>query len=73
MCYLLRQHMVWIFIVTGKSGRARDDGRQPILLYMKPEVIKALKARALTEDTYSYLIAEQTLQRELGVPESKQE
>lgn len=42
----------------------RDDGRKPLLVYLKPEVIQALKRRALDLDTYAYLVLEEILERE---------
>jgi hypothetical protein len=40
------------------EGRARVDGRRQVLLYMKPEIIRALKRVALDEDVTAYELAE---------------
>ena len=42
----------------------REDGRRPLLVYLKPEVVQALKRRALDLDTYAYLLLEDILERE---------
>ncbi len=40
------------------EGRVRADGRRQVLLYMKPELIRALKRAALDEDVTAYQLAE---------------
>jgi hypothetical protein len=40
------------------DGRVRADGRRQVLLYMKPELIRALKRVALDEDVTAYQLAE---------------
>lgn len=43
-------------IMTENPGRS--DGRKPLLVYLKPELIRLLKQKAIDEDTYVYLIVE---------------
>lgn len=45
-----------------KSGKRltaeRQDGRRPFMTYMNPELIKALKKRALDADKHAYELVE---------------
>lgn len=47
----------------GQRGttRARVDGRRPLLVYLRPELIKDLKRTALDEDRTAYEITEDAL------------
>ncbi|SFV31711.1 hypothetical protein SAMN05216456_1433 [Devosia crocina] len=42
-------------------AKARPDGRKPLLLYIDPAVIQALKVEALGANTHAYLIVEKLL------------
>jgi hypothetical protein len=46
-------------MATAKSLRA--DGRVPLLVYLEPTLVKALKVKALQDDTHVYLIVEKLL------------
>ncbi|MCR6634764.1 hypothetical protein [Devosia sp.] len=48
---------------TEKLGRR--DGRQPMLLYIAPEIARALKVRAAELDTHAYLLVEEMLREKL--------
>lgn len=43
------------------APKARPDGRKPLMLYLDPDVIRALKIEALGANTHAYLIVEQIL------------
>jgi hypothetical protein len=43
------------------ESRVREDGRRQVLLYMKPELIRALKRAALDEDVPAYQLAEDAI------------
>jgi hypothetical protein len=47
--------------IAGIGSRDRKDGRRQVLLYMKPEVAKALKKAALDEERNAYEIAEEAV------------
>lgn len=38
--------------------KQREDGRRPLLVYLRPDIIRALKRKALDEDTHVYLLLE---------------
>ncbi len=40
------------------EGRVRADGRRQLLLYMKPDLVRALKRAALDDDVPAYELAE---------------
>lgn len=42
--------------------RTRSDGRRQLLVYLDPEVIKALKKAAVDEERHSYEIVEKAIQ-----------
>jgi phage FluMu gp28-like protein len=46
---------------AGIGSRNRKDGRRQVLLYIKPEVTKALKKAALDEERNAYEIAEDAI------------
>jgi len=46
---------------AGIGSRDRKDGRRQVLLYMKPEIAKALKKAALDEERSAYEIAEDAI------------
>lgn len=43
------------------TQRARTDGRRPMLVYLRPDIIKQLKRAALDEDRPAYEITEEAL------------
>ncbi len=45
------------------ATKARPDGRKPLLLYIDPAVIQALKIEALGANTHAYLIVEKLLKQ----------
>jgi hypothetical protein len=47
-------------------GRVRADGRKPLLVYLRQEVIKKLKIAALEEDRPAYEIAEEAVSKWLA-------
>lgn len=47
-------------------GRARADGRKPLLVYLDEEVIKQLKKVALDQDRHAYEIAEEAIRQWLS-------
>ncbi|WEJ56711.1 hypothetical protein [Devosia sp. FJ2-5-3] len=49
-----------------RSARERSDGRKPLLLYVDPDVIHALKIEALEKNTHAYLIVEELLKKHQG-------
>lgn len=44
-----------------RKGQPRADGREPLFVYIDPEVILALKKLALDRKMHAYLIVEQVL------------
>ena len=44
-----------------RAGRGRADGRHQILLYMKPDLIRDLKAEALEDDTTAFRLVEKAV------------
>lgn len=48
------------------SSKARPDGRRPLLVYMRPELIKDLKKAGLDEDLRAYEIVEEAVQEWLA-------
>ena len=40
----------------------REDGRRPLLVYMKPELIRFLKSKAAMEDTHVYHLVEELVE-----------
>jgi hypothetical protein len=52
-------------MASAKSNRA--DGRVPLLVYLEPELVKALKVKALQEDTHVYLLVEKMIGQALEV------
>jgi hypothetical protein len=40
---------------------SRADGRKPLLVYLHPKLIRALKRKALDDDTHVYLMIEDIL------------
>ena len=44
------------------SGRVREDGRRQILLYMRPELIAALKHQAVLDQVTAYELAEEAVE-----------
>lgn len=47
----------------------RTDGRASLLVYLKPDLVKALKLRALREDTHVYILVEKMLSDAMGEQE----
>src|SRR5438045_3549068 len=45
------------------AGRTRADGRKPLLVYLRPDVIKRLKMAALDEDRTAYELTEEAVSR----------
>ena len=43
------------------AGRTRADGRKPLLVYLRPDVIKRLKMAALDEDRPAYELTEEAV------------
>lgn len=43
------------------SSTERPDGRRPLLVYLDPKIIQALKIEALEKDTHVYLLMEEIL------------
>lgn len=48
------------------AHRLRPDGRRPLLVYMRPTIIKQLKKVALDEDRNAYEIAEEAVRQWLS-------
>lgn len=46
--------------------KPRDDGRRPLLVYLDPELILALKVRALQEGTHVYVVVEDILKKSVS-------
>jgi hypothetical protein len=46
---------------TKSDRRMRPDGRKPLLVYLDPKLILALKREALEKDTHAYLLIEERL------------
>jgi hypothetical protein len=49
----------------------RKDGRKPLLVYLRPDLIKQLKRVALDQDTTAYEITEQAVQKWLSAHKTK--
>ena len=49
---------------------ARKDGRKPLLVYLRPQLIKQLKKRAVDQDTTAYDLTEQALRKWLASDKS---
>jgi len=49
-----------------KSDEKRKDGRRPLLVYLKPDIIKRLKVAALDRSTHAYLVAEEAIEKLLS-------
>lgn len=43
------------------AARTRTDGRKSLFVYLRPDVIKALKKAALDEDRTAYEITEEAI------------
>ena len=52
-----------------KRGSKRADGRLPLLVYLAPDVKKALQDEAYELGTSSYLFVEDLLRKRFGLPE----
>ena len=48
------------------AARTRADGRRPLLVYLRPGVIKQLKKAALDEDRAAYKITEDAVRKWLA-------
>ena len=44
-----------------QTSAGRRDGRRPMLVYLDPKVIQALKMEALEKQTHVYLLLEEIL------------
>jgi hypothetical protein len=53
------------------EGRVRADGRRQVLLYMKPDLIRALKRQALDDDVTAYELAETAIEEFLNNPRKR--
>jgi hypothetical protein len=57
--------------VNSGPGGGRPDGRRQLLIYMKPDIIKALKRAALDDDVNAYELAEEAIEAYLKTRKSK--
>lgn len=47
--------------MTGSTKSSRADGRKPMLVYLPPRLIQALKTEALGRDEHLYIMLEKML------------
>lgn len=59
--------------MTTKKPQGRKDGRQPLLVYLDPEVIRTLKTAALQQGEFAYEIVENVLRKEFKEKLTKRE
>ncbi len=52
-----------------RETRARADGRRPLLVYLRPDLIKKLKMAALDESKPAYALTEQAIRNWLATRE----